>query len=280
MTAESIYKTPTGERQVMEIYDAILARWPGPCQTRRVPTRHGETFLIAAGDPSAPPLVLLHGACSNALSWIGDFPVYCDHFRVYAVDIPGEPGRSAPNRPPWTGLAFAEWLEDVLNALGIQRVALAGISQGGWTALKFATTWPERVEKLVLLTPGGVVPARTSFVARAILLSPFGRWGAERINRIVFGNQPVHPDARHYMDVIMTHFKARIGVQPMFTDTELSRLGMPVLLVIGGKDALFPTNKVNDRLRTLVPNLTVHLLPEAGHALVNQAAGVLPFLIT
>lgn len=278
MNPNPIYKSPTGEQQVMAIYDQILDRWPVPYQSLRLPTRHGETHLVASGDPSAPALILLHGACSNGLSWIGDVPVYCPHFRVYAADLPGEPGRSAPDRPAWDGPGFAEWLEDVLNGLGLRRTSLAGISQGGWTALKFATAHPERVEKLVLLTPGGVAPTRPSFIARALFLSLFGRWGAERINRITLGSTPVHPAAQHYMNVIMTNFKPRIGPQYLFSDAELARLSMPVLLVIGDQDALTPTDRVAARLRRLLPHLTVRLLPDAGHALVNLAGEILPFL--
>lgn len=279
MTVESIYKTSAGERQVAEIYDSILSRWPGDYQTQIVPTRHGNTFVISSGDPTAPPLVLLHGACSNALAWIGDAPVYSPHFRVYAIDTIGEPGRSAHNRPAWNSPGYAEWLEDVLDGLGIQRAALLGISQGGWTALKFATTCPERVEKLVLLAPGGVMPPRASFIAKALFLSLFGRWGAEQINRITFGDQTIHVEAQQYMNVIMTHFKARKEPQTLYCDAELARLIMPVLLVIGSNDALFPTDAIAVRLSKHLPNLTIDRLPDTGHVLANLAGRILPFLL-
>lgn len=54
----------------MALYDAVLAHWPVPYETCRVPTRHGDTFAIASGDKSAPALILLHGAASNAVSWV------------------------------------------------------------------------------------------------------------------------------------------------------------------------------------------------------------------
>jgi pimeloyl-ACP methyl ester carboxylesterase len=249
MNTESIYKSPAGKSQIMALYDAVLARWPVPYETFNLPTRHGETFIIASGEVSAPPLVLLHGSASNAVSWVGDVPEYSQHFRVYAVDLPGEPGKSAENRPAWDGPGFAEWLEDVLDGLKIQKTALLGISQGGWTALRFATTRPERVTRLVLLAPGGVMPARSSFILKAILLSMLGRWGAERINRIVFGKQTIHPDAVKFMDAILTHFKARIGKEYLFSDDELKHLNMPTLLIGGTEDALIPMESVMPRMQ-------------------------------
>jgi pimeloyl-ACP methyl ester carboxylesterase len=279
MNTSSIYKSENGQKEIMALYDRVLANWPVPCQTCTLPTRHGDTFVIASGESAFPPLVLLHGSSSNAVSWIGEAGAYSRHFRVYAVDLPGEPGRSAQTRPSWHNLDFTEWLEDVLNGLQIQTVMLLGLSQGGWTALRFATIHPERVQKLVLLAPGGVAPTRPSFIARAIGLSLMGPWGAERINRIVFGRQPIHPEALKFMNAIMTHFKPRIEKEYIFSDVELKCLEMPTLFIGGEKDALCHTPKIAARLQTLVPRLTTILLPDTGHALINLPDQVMPFLL-
>lgn len=279
MSSASIYKSPAGQRAIMAFYDAVLARWPVPHQTRALPTRHGSTFVISSGAEAAPPLVLLHGAGSNAVAWVGDVAQYSRHFRTHAVDIPGEPGKSAQHRAAWDGPAYAEWLEDVLDGLGAPAAALLGISQGGWTALKFATWQPERVSRLALLTPGGVAPARTWFLLRAIALSMLGRPGAEAINRIVLGRQPLPAEAVRYMDMILTHFRPRIGAQPLFSDDDLARLTMPVLLLLGARDAILPTEKIAARLGRLLPNLTALMLADKEHVLHNTAAQVLPFLL-
>ena len=277
-TGASIYKTPAGEKAVMALYDQMLARWPVPHTTAVLPTRHGDTFVIASGPVGAPPVVLLHGTASNALAWMGDIGEYSKDLRVFAVDLPGEPGRSSHNRPPWMGPAYAEWMEDLLGGLEIQQPALVGISQGGWTALKFATAQPQRVARLVLLAPAGVTTARASFLLKAIPLSLLGRRGGEAINRITFGKQPIHPDAVAYMNTIMTHFKPRIGALPNFTDEELARLAMPTLLVVGAQDAIYPSEKTAARLEGLLPNLTVRTLPEMGHVLHGVTGEVAGFL--
>jgi pimeloyl-ACP methyl ester carboxylesterase len=197
---------------------------------------------------------------------------------VYAVDLPGEPGKSAPNRPAWDSPAYAEWLEDVFDALDIEKAALMGVSQGGWTALKFATYQPERVEKLVLLCPGGVVPDRASFLLRFIPLLLLGRWGVKRANRLLFGNQPIPEEADEYITLIMTHFKPRTGVVPIFSDEELRRLTMPVLLLGGTQDVIRDAEKIAARMEKLVPDLTTIILPEQGHALLNTTGHIEPFL--
>jgi pimeloyl-ACP methyl ester carboxylesterase len=278
MSTESIYKSLAGKSEIMALYDAVLASWPVDHETFDLPTRHGSTFIIASGEKSASPLVLLHGSASNAVSWVGDVVEYSQHFRVYAVDLPGEPGKSAENRPPWNGPGFTEWLEDVLDGLKIPKTALLGLSQGGWTALRFATTRPERVTRLVLLAPSGVMPTRPAFILKAVILSLFGRWGAVRINRIVFGKQPIHPEAVNFMDAIMAHFKARMCKEYLFSDDELRRLNMPTLLIGGKEDALIPVESVARRMQKLVPLLKTVLLPDMGHALVTLSGQIIPFL--
>ena len=210
--------------------------------------------------------------------WGGDIAAYSQYYRVYAVDLPGEPGQSAPNRPSWAGPAYTEWLADVLAGLAIDQVSLVGLSQGGWTALKFATTKPDQVNKLVLLTPGGITPDKMSFLFRAMGLMLLGRWGLRRLNRILFAKQPVPDGVDEVLILMTTHFKPRVGVLPRFTDEELRQLTMPVLLLVGSQDALRDGRKIVARLEKLLPQLTAIVIPGAGHALINTTNQIIPFL--
>jgi pimeloyl-ACP methyl ester carboxylesterase len=278
MSSGSIYRSQAGEQAVNDLYDSVLATWPVAYDTHRLATRHGATFVIAGGDARRPPLVLIHGAGANSCIWAADFPVYTRTHRVFAVDLVGEPGRSAPNRPPWEGPAYAEWLEDILDAFGLRTAALVGISQGAWTALKFAVDQPTRVTKLGLLTPGGIVPDRLSFVAKAVPLTLLGRWGARRMSRLLYADQPIPAGVEEITMLIMRNFRPRIGVLPLFTDVELQRLTMPVLVMVGAKDALRDGAAIIERLQRHVPDLASQIVPGAGHALINTAPDVAAFL--
>ncbi|MCC6804361.1 MAG: alpha/beta hydrolase [Anaerolineae bacterium] len=278
MTASPLYKTPAGEQAVMALYDRALENWRVPYDSQHVPTRHGDTFVLSSGDAAAPPLVLLHGAGTNSAIWIEDVPTYCQTYRVYAVDLLGEAGKSAPNRPAWASPAYAEWLADVFDALGIEQAALIGISQGGWTALKYATTHAARVSRLVLLTPGGIVPDKLSFLLRAIPYSMMGKAGSRRMARLVYGSEPIPAGVDEVMDVVTRNFKSRMGVLPIFADEELRRLTMPTLLLVGAEDALRDATKIGARLGSLLPKLTAVTIPRAGHALLNTPPYILPFL--
>ncbi len=274
--AASVYRSAEGERIVNSLYDRVLARWPVPWTPLEAPTRHGRTFAIASGPADAPALVLLHGAASNAVSWVGDAAAYSRRFRVLAVDSPGDPGRSEQVRPSWRGPALAEWLADVLDAAGARTASLVGLSQGGRAALRFATLHPERVDRLVLLAPGGVVRARPGFLLKAVGLSLIGR--PKAINRVVLGKDVMAPEGVEFMNTIMTHFIPRIEAEVLFSDEELRRLTMPVLLIAGADDAVLSARDTAARLQRLLPRLTTRILPGRGHALVNMAEEILPFL--
>src|ERR1700730_17050234 len=126
----SIYRSAEGELLVRERYLTFLSQWPVANQQLRVPTREGETFIVACGDGHAPPLLLLHGAAANSVMWMGDVAAWAAHFRVYAVDVIGEPGFSAPSRPLLASDAYALWLDDVMGALSISGASMVGVSLG------------------------------------------------------------------------------------------------------------------------------------------------------
>lgn len=154
-----------------------------------------------------------------------------------------------------------------------------GISQGGWIALKYATVQPERVAKLVLLSPAGIVPTRTTFIFRAIIYTLLGHWGAQRLNRYVFGKQTISPTVLKFMNAIMLHVKARIDSEYLFKDEELDSLTMPTLLVGGTEDAIRPVEKIEARLKQHLHHLETSLIPNQGHVLINLSDRVIPFLL-
>jgi len=275
MKTTSIYKSAAGRDEILAVYDRVLARWPVPAEYLTLPTRYGDTFVIAGGEASAPPLVLLHGTGSNSATWTGDVEAYSRHFRVLAVDIPGEPGHSAPTRFSWDGPAFAEWLDDVLNGLQLGPVILGGMSLGGWAALKYALAHPERVSRLVLIGPSGIHPPRLSFALRAVFWMMWGEWGQNRLKQYIFKGLPPSPDLDQFLTLVNRHFRFRLGAPPLFTDAELQSLSRPVLFLAGAGDVMLNTAKTAERLQKLVPNLTSHILDEAGHAAVNLAPRVI-----
>ena len=277
-----IYKSEAGRRAVEERYRAFLAHWPVPSEQLLLPTREGETFVVACGPQDAPSLLLFHGSGANAVMWMGDVGSWSRYFRVYAVDMIGEPGLSAPSRPPLDSEAHALWLDDVMKGLALMRASFVGVSLGGWLALDYATRRPQRVEKLVLLCPAGV-GRQKNFLLKAFPLLFLGRWGRKRMREMVLGRAPANPPAQmrafgEFMSLIFENFRPRMAKLPIFSDGALTRLTMPVLAILGGKDVLLDSAATKRRLERTVPQAEIRYLPDAGHLLREQTATILEFL--
>ncbi len=278
-----IYKTAEGEQAVRERYLQFLQRWPVPNKQLHVPTCEGETFVIAGGPEGAPPLLLLHGGAANSTSWMRDITAWAPHFRVYAIDLIGEPGLSAPSRPPLASEAYALWLDDVMRALSLTSASFVGVSLGGWLALDYATRRPERVESLAVLCPGGVGRQKVAIVFKTLLLRRFGSWGKKKLREAILGRAPADPPPAlrpfiEFIALIHENFRPRMVKLPVFRDEALRKLTMPVLAIVGGKDVLLDSAGTARRLKANVPHAEVRYLPEAGHFIPGQNAVVLEFL--
>jgi pimeloyl-ACP methyl ester carboxylesterase len=282
---KSVYKSAEGERAVRERYLKILQHWPVPNQQLRVATRAGETFIVACGDQNAPPLLLLHGGMANSAMWMGDVAAWAARFRVYAVDVIGEAGLSAPSRPALASDAHALWLEDVMQALSLTQASMVGVSLGGWLVLDYATRWPERVESLAVLCPAGVGRQKIGIVFKTIPLRMLGRWGKRKAAELVLGKAPANPSPAlryflNFMALIHKNLRPRMVKLPVFSDEALQRLTMPVMAIVGGKDVLFDSAETKRRLERKVLRAEVRYLPEAGHFIPRQMAPILEFLLT
>jgi pimeloyl-ACP methyl ester carboxylesterase len=277
-----LYRSHAAAVAVAEQYEALLSEWPVANTHNHVATCQGKTFVLECGHPDGPPLVLIHGGIANSASWMGDVTTWAPHFHVYAVDVIGEPGLSAPSRPPLDSDECARWLGDVLNALGLAAASIVGISLGGWLALDFAIRRGDRVSSLVLVVPGGVGPQH-NVLPWAVPLSLLGKWGRKKVRERILGPRPAEltDTMRRFAELsdhISREFRPRYVKLPIFTDDQLAGLSMPVMAVVAGRDVMLASAPMKRRLELHVRNLTMHYLPEAHHFPGSQAERVLEFL--
>lgn len=277
MKAE-IYRTEQSKDILMAFYDGLIGRWSFPRESVMVPTRHGETHIITAGDKGKPALVLLHGAASNILGWGAAIPEYMRDFFVLAPDIPGEAGRSAPSRPSWDGGDYIEWLDDVLAALHVERAALLGLSFGGWLAARYAAARPAKTSRIVLLAPGGIVPIRPGALFKTIVYSMQRQKGALRMKRMVFGKGEILPEVSRFFDLLQQHYVPRLGSPPLLSDDEVKSISCPLLMMAGGEDAFFNAKKAGTRLKSLLPGADIRIDTKGLHGITQYGGDIATFL--
>lgn len=278
-----IWKRPKDGPAVLAQYRELLRDWPSPSEQLTVSTSLGRTFVVACGPPEAPPVLLLHGSASNAASWMADVAALVDRSRIYAVDMVGEPGLSAPVRPPLGSGAYSQWLADVMDGLGVARAALVGVSLGGWLALEFATRNSGRVRALALLCPGGLGRTR-NVLFWALPLMMLGAWGRKMVAARLLGaakaatGTPEAAALSAFMVEVFKRFRPRTEPLPRISDEALRRLDMPVLAVLGARDAMIDSAGSRARLEAHVLQAQIVWLPEAGHLLTGQGRTIARFL--
>ena len=123
-------------------------------------------------------LLLIHGMAGSSATWRAVLPQLSKKYRVVAPDLFGH-GESAKPRGDYSLGAFAAWLRDLLDELGITRATVVGQSLGGGVAMQFTYQHRDYCERLVLISSGGLGPD-LSWILR-ILSAP----GAELVLPVV-----------------------------------------------------------------------------------------------
>lgn len=278
----SVYKSEEGRRLVLELYDELLLVAGFEYVEQYVPTTYGETYVLEAGTKDMPPLFLFHGTAVNSASWFADMKELTQHFRVFAVDLIGEAGHSAQTRPPMKTNDHANWVKEIFAGLGIEKASVMGNSLGGWVCLKFASVFPEKVDKVVLLATAGIVPVSSLFTVRLILNSLRGYKGAEMIRQLVFGKGELPRELQEmlaYMNFITGYYVPNTVQIPVLSNAEIRRLTMPVYYLAGESNQIFHSTRCAERLKKLLPNAMVHIMKSTGHIVFHVLDCVIPFLL-
>src|SRR5512135_2564021 len=148
-----MFWSPEIEAKFNAAYEAVLRQWPVRYAVRYIGTRFGDTHVIASGPEDALPLVLLHPAGGGSTIWYRNAAAFSQAHRMYAVDVPGDINRSKLTRRMKNRQDFANWIADLFEGLRVDRADMIGNSNGGFLTLNAAYFLPERVHKVVLISP-------------------------------------------------------------------------------------------------------------------------------
>jgi pimeloyl-ACP methyl ester carboxylesterase len=244
------------------------------------------------GPRAAPAVIFLHGFGSSLQTW-EDWArdLEADH-RVMRYDLPGFGLTGADPSGDYTDRRSVEVLIALMDRLGVSRASIVGNSMGGRIAWTFAALKPERVDKLVLVSPDGFtspgleygvktrVPllVRTlpyvlpSFMLRASLAPAYANPNA--VTEALFRRYRDMMLAPGVRGAIVDRMSQQVLVNPV---PLLRRIEAPTLLMWGEKDAMIPFTNSADYLRAL-PHVTLAALPGIGHLPQEEAPATLTVL--
>lgn len=270
MGTTKIFKNTAKRDEIRARYNEFLAGMP--FIKRYVTTSFGETFVLEAGDPAVRPVVLLHGSCTNSAFWFNEIMALMPKYHVFAVDIIGEAGNSAEYRPDLQSEEFTQWLRETLEQLRIERVILCGNSLGSWLALNYAVRHPQDVKELLLFAPAGLSKMNDAYRAKAEEAEqddePLKMEDGEGMPQMIVD----------FINLILSGFNPIAEELPGYSDKEVEKLTMPLLMVAGTEDDLIDQPATAAFLKLHAPQAEVHLLEHTGHMIQNAYSFILPFL--
>ena len=223
--------------------------------------------------------MLLHGIAGSSHTWDPVIPLLAPNVRVIAPDMLGH-GASAKPRGDYSLGAFASGVRDLLDLIGIDRVTIVGHSLGGGVAMQFAYQFPERCERLVLVSSGGLGREVTPFLRAATL--PGAEWVVPLLGKLARRTSlgPLLPPGaaevtRGFASLAETDAgRAFVHTARSVIDLTGQRVDasdrlylaatMPTLLVWGDRDRFIPAEH-GRRAAELMPGSRLEIFRGAGH---------------
>jgi pimeloyl-ACP methyl ester carboxylesterase len=237
------------------------------------------------GPRDGPVVIMMHGFGSSLQTWNGWAQGLEDQFRVIRFDLPGS-GLSLPDPTgDYSDSRTLDILTAMMDQLGVQKAAMVGNSIGGRLAWRMAALHPDRVTKLVLVSPDGYashgfeygkapkVPMSIhlmryflpKFLVKSSLAPAYGnprRLQPETLDR--YYDLMLAPGSRL---ALIHRMEQTVLVDP---DPLLAKITVPVLLVWGVQDGMIPISNASDYLRVL-PNARLVRLEGLGHVPQEEA---------
>ena len=247
-----------------------------------------RVHVVDSGRGGGAPIVLIHGLGGRWQSWLETIPRLASERRVVALDLPGF-GRSQPSREPISIPRYAQTVERVCDLLDLDGVTAVGNSMGGFVAAELALRFPERVQRLALVSAAAVSigdfnPLPAMLLVGALARTPLGSAdgmraiiGRRRARHLAFSNLVRHPtliDNAMLCELVGGRGAPglRDAVSAMMSHDirgELATLDVPTLIVHGREDMLVPLAD-SQWLAQRLPHAQLEVFEDTGHLVMVE----------
>lgn len=267
-----MYRSPAGRQRITTWCRERLEQWDAPHRRSTLVTAAGPTHVVEAGAPAARDVVYLPGTNFNAATSLGLLAALARHCRVFAVDLPGQPGLSAPERPRPETPGYARWVTEVVDGLPVSAPPLlVGHSRGAAVAL---TADPAQVAGLLLLNPAGLVKtAVTRTVLRTAvpwIARPTQQRSAALLTLMAAAGREPDPQHVEWLTLVARETRTTGAPGPLPPQLVARWREGTVRVVSGAADCFFPPSRLGPAVREQL-GVELEVLSGAGHLTVDEA---------
>lgn len=267
----SIFKSDSSKERFYKAYDSCMAAWKINFDHLDVHTSYGTTHINVCGAKENPPLILLPVMTFASITWYPNISELSKHFRIYAVNIIGDHGKSEMTKIINSKESYADWMRELLDSLQIQKTNIAGESYGGFITLSFALYHPERINKAVAIAPApSIIGFKFSVRILIALIKIFPSILPTDIDRAfsMFSEYPdrIDPRMKYYLQTIYHECDAAQLISPQaFSDEELCSIKTPTLVIVGEHEPNYDCDDALERAKELMPNVETVRAKNAKH---------------
>lgn len=259
-----VFKNEKAIERQEEWYQKFLVRAGRKVNIEYVKTSFGDSHVLFAGDKEKPPIICLHAMLTSSAHLLSEIRELTDHHYLIIPDIPGHSVKGIYQRLSYEDDAYAKWLLDIFEALDIESSDMLGVSLGGFIARKFASHYPQKVNKMVLVVPAGIVQGS---VLRGLMKMAWPmlkykyKQSEENLKAVVdFLLSNWDEDWAYFLGDSINDFVTPKKIPPLASDEELKELSMPVLVMGEDEDISFPGELLVERVQKLIPHAETELL--------------------
>jgi 2-hydroxy-6-oxonona-2,4-dienedioate hydrolase len=265
----AMFVSEVGRVKMLEWHHTFRSESTVAVESRTVETPYGTTHVLVCGADDSPPLVCLHGALATSAHLLPEVVTLSAHRRLYLVDVVGQSVMSADRRLAVDDDTYGRWLVAVLDALDLDRVALFGVSWGGFVAMRTACFAPERTSALALMVPAGVVdgPAWKGFAQVGFPMLTYRLFGSESGKQKFLRSIFTKIDERwtSYFVEALAAYRLDVRVPKLVTKETAAAYRGPVLAFGAADDLSFPGGALVARIVELFPEAATNLIPDCRH---------------
>ncbi|MCX7549650.1 alpha/beta fold hydrolase [Xanthomarina sp. F2636L] len=263
---QSFFSNSVSKKDFMDLYYKKLNELDLEYEFLTIETGFGDTNIIVLGNINSPPLVLVHGNNSCAPMAIEKLKGLEKKFRIYAIDVLGQPNMSTEVRLNPKTDDYGKWMYEILSRLQIYKTYFVGISLGGFIGLKSLIYSQNRISEVFLIHPAGIVNGnRFEFFVKAYLPSTsFKIRKKTTCIKQFMKNTYTNEDAftLKILSKLFLTYRTKWFSIPLMTTQEAQIITMPLNIIAAKDDYLFPGEKLLNRAQKLFPSLKKTILLE------------------